>query len=334
MIAVAGKTPVFKTGEINGLVAFSKHKLSQNYKRGDGSYAQDSEYMIPLEQHPESYLAKFAVKPDQNSEIKLSARTYKNNIGGRDINSKTYMLESKYNPSKLVDLSLLMSHSKTSQIYDEDARLWTIQKASTKNTSNYLDIHNKSEINLAKNTDLTLKYGATYLKNNYLRTVPFEGNDIEAIRNLALSPAGTQETKSLYFNTELNWGIVSLTPEISYSHYKLTGISPACDSDDAVYCTIPEEVKINNKHNIVNPSIGLAVNMTDWLQPFARYYHTSRPVNVQEMFNTSRNGLTVNSNLRPEKAKTYELGLNISKDKLFTNNDIFGLKVIYFKGLY
>ncbi len=80
----------------------------------------------------------------------------------------------------------------------------------------------------------------------------------------------------------------------------------------------------------MNPSATLAFQVADWFQPFVSYKQTSRSPNVQEMFNTSRNGLSVNPFLKPESAKTYEIGFNIHQDNVLLNNDILGLKAVYF----
>ncbi|EIJ67456.1 TonB-dependent receptor domain-containing protein [Pasteurella bettyae] len=330
MIALAGKTGLLESGSISALVAGSKSSLDQNYRRGDGSHASDSGYMQGLKQHPESYLAKLAVKPNKDTEFKLSSRRYNNSIVGRDIDSKTHSFEAKYNPdSKWVDLSFLAAKTVTEQVYTDNAKLWTLEDATTQNKFITFDLKNTSRFELG-DFNGSVTYGGNIYRNKYERGIPEKNNDSGAIANAAFGPAGKQNINSLYLDSEFNYDILTLNAGLTYSRYNLKGYKPACDSDDAVYCMPAGAMNIDRKYTKVNPSVTLSLQVTDWLQPFVSYSETARAPNVQEMFNTSRNGLSVNPYLKPETAKTYEIGFNINKDNLLLDNDLFGMKVVYF----
>lgn len=330
MIALAGKTDVLESGSLGSLLAFSKSSISQNFRRGNGTMSTDSAYMQGLRNHPESYLGKIAFKPNKETEFKLSGRQYKNSLVGRNIDSSTYSLESSYNPqSDWVDVKLLTAVTQTTQDFHDDAKLWTLEDASTKNKMWMLDLNNTSRFEIGK-LATSFTYGLNLLHNKYSRLLPENVNDEGAINNAAFGPEGIQNINSLYLNSEFEYGIATLNAGIHYSRYQLKGHKPECDADDMDYCFPSFAFDVNKKHRAINPSATLSLQLTDWFQPFVSYKATSRSPNVQEMFNTSRNGLSVNPFLKPESAKTYEVGFNIHKDNLFLNNDIFGLKAVYF----
>ncbi|WP_176670388.1 TonB-dependent receptor domain-containing protein [Mannheimia granulomatis] len=330
MIALAGKTDVLSSGSLASLFAFSKSSISQNYRRGNGTMATDSAYMQGLKNHPESYMEKIAFKPNQDIEFKLSGRQYKNSLVGRNINSSTYSLESSYRPqSDWIDIKLLTAITKTKQDFHDDAKLWTLEDASTQNKMWMLDLNNTSRFEIGKFAT-SFTYGMNLMHNKYSRFVPKQTNDDGAIRNAAFGPEGTQNIHSLYLDSEFKYGIATLNAGIHYSRYQLKGYKPECDADDMDYCFPSFAFDVNKKHSAVNPSATLSLQLAEWFQPFVSYKETSRSSNVQEMFNTSRNGLSVNPFLKPEKAKTYEVGFNIHKDNLLLNSDLLGLKVVYF----
>ncbi|AGI31908.2 TonB-dependent receptor plug domain-containing protein [Mannheimia haemolytica] len=151
MLALAGKVDVLESGSLGSLLAFSKSSISQNYRRGNGTMATDSAYMQGLKNHPESYMGKIAFKPNQDSEFKLSGRQYKNSLVGRNIDSVTYSLESSYQPqSDWIDLKFLTAVTETKQDFHDDAKLWTLEDASTKNKMWMFDLNNTSRFESGK----------------------------------------------------------------------------------------------------------------------------------------------------------------------------------------
>lgn len=331
MVALAGRENLFETGAIDGLFAFSKHKITQNYKRGDGSRSEDSSYMNGLQQQPRSYLAKIGFKPNRETEIKLSIRDYHNNIVGREISGKTHSLEAKYHPNPYLNLALLASNSLTSQIYNKGATLWTLDDAATLNRARTLDLNNTSKFKFTGG-EFDLNVGVNLFYNKYVRTLPINegGNNSGAVANAAFAPQGKQKIRSFYVNGTLEAGIFSLKGGVTHSRYDLIGYKPACDVDDAIYCLPSWGLDVHRRYHAYNPSINLSAKVTNWLEPFVEYSRNSRAANVQEMFNTSRNGLSVNPYLRPEQAKTWQAGVNLTQSNLLKENDMLGVKVVYF----
>ncbi|WP_150539002.1 TonB-dependent receptor domain-containing protein [Actinobacillus vicugnae] len=331
MLAVAAKENLFETGSLSGLFALSKHKLTQSYTRGDGSRSEEASYLSGLEQQPRSYLAKIAFNPQQNSEFKLSRRVYHNNIGGREIANYTNAFEAKYAAHPWLNLHLLTSNAKTTQFYNQGATLWTLDDAATLNRAKTFDLHNNAKFDFG-HSKLDLTIGFNWFSNNYVRNLPVneKGNNSGAVANAAFAPQGKQKIKSLYWSGTLEAGIFSLKAGANHSYYRLTGNKPECDVDDAIYCVPSWQVNVDRKYHSIDPSVNLSAKVTAWFEPFVEYAKTTRAPNVQEMFNTSRNGLSVNPFLRPESAKTVQAGFNITQDQLFSSNDMLGLKVVYF----
>ncbi|PCI03006.1 MAG: ligand-gated channel [Hyphomicrobiales bacterium] len=95
-------------------------------------------------------------------------------------------------------------------------------------------------------------------------------------------------------------------------------------------------VNIDNSGDALLPTLMIAVQPTDWMQPFVKYSRSFRPPSVMESFingghaGSSINGYAPNPNLRPERAETYEYGVNISHDSLFLPDDAFRLKAVGF----
>ena len=61
--------------------------------------------------------------------------------------------------------------------------------------------------------------------------------------------------------------------------------------------------------------------------PFVSFARTHRMPNIQEMFFSQIGDVGVNTALKPEQANTYQLGFNVFKRNLLTDNDTLGLKV-------
>lgn len=100
--------------------------------------------------------------------------------------------------------------------------------------------------------------------------------------------------------------------------------------------TDPYNVQIDNSGSALLPSATIAIQPTDWFQPFVKYSKSFRSPSIMESFiNGGHGGMSVsnyapNPNLKPERAETYEFGVNISHDSLFFPDDAIRLKVVQF----
>jgi hemoglobin/transferrin/lactoferrin receptor protein len=87
------------------------------------------------------------------------------------------------------------------------------------------------------------------------------------------------------------------------------------------------------------PSATISFQPFDWLEPYVSYSKSLRPPTLTEAFMSGNftpfDGVGENSapnvNLRPERAETFEAGLNILKDDLFLKDDHLRLKLSAFR---
>ncbi|MCF8471032.1 MAG: TonB-dependent receptor [Parvibaculum sp.] len=86
------------------------------------------------------------------------------------------------------------------------------------------------------------------------------------------------------------------------------------------------------------PALKAEIAPVDWFNPYVSYSHSFRPPTVLEAFFTGGlpgegvgTNFAPNTELRPERARTFEVGTNVSLDGIFMSHDSFRLKVAAFK---
>lgn len=87
------------------------------------------------------------------------------------------------------------------------------------------------------------------------------------------------------------------------------------------------------------PSATISFRPFDWMEPYVSYSKSLRPPTLTEAFMSGAfspsdgvgRSVAPNVNLRPERAETFEVGLNIIKDNLFMNEDHLRLKFSAFR---
>lgn len=114
---------------------------------------------------------------------------------------------------------------------------------------------------------------------------------------------------------------------------------PSCDlwedpgGTDTVYDRYP--VEVDQSGGAWLPSATVAVKPFDWLQPFVSYSRTYRPPALTESLISGGHPFVPfenapNPNLKPERGETWEIGVNIAQDTIFTAEDSFRFKAVYF----
>ncbi|XWY21242.1 TonB-dependent receptor domain-containing protein [Bisgaard Taxon 45] len=79
-----------------------------------------------------------------------------------------------------------------------------------------------------------------------------------------------------------------------------------------------------------NYSVTLSAHLHDLFTPFISYAKSHRAPNIREVFFSSVGDYGVNTNLKPEKAKTIQFGINGYREKLLSEKDKLGYKVVYY----
>lgn len=332
MLALAGKTEAFsETGSVGALFAYAQRQIGSNYKRGDGTYAKENAYVKRMDQKPSSWLAKFELNPTETHRILFGGREYRSNIGGRDLINRNYSVKYHYTPeSDWVDLELLAARNDSIQRYDDDSSLWQLTDASTKNLSQYLNLKNSSYFSIW-NSDLTLTYGGGYFTNRYARKAQGINND-----NLAytpFSPSGKQQILSSFLSSKWKKDIYTLENNFTYTRSIFTGFKPDCGNVGkfTVPCFPRGAHNIKMVHYSVDPSVQLSAELSDWFAPFISASRSKRMPNIQEVFFNNENGGSMNPYLKPETAKTYQIGFNTFKQDWLSAHDQLGIKLLYYR---
>ncbi|WKS99846.1 TonB-dependent receptor [Gallibacterium salpingitidis] len=327
MLAFGAKHKLSNEGSLAAMFAYSGSKTQANYKRGDGSYSADNDYVRRLDQEPRSWLAKLEIKPNSEHNLLFSARDYKNNVGGRKTTNSAYGIEYNYNPSSLlVDVHVLAAYTKNAQLYNEDANIWVLSNGRTDNKSAYLEVDNTAKFTW-RDIHFATEIGASLLTNSYSKKAT--GVDQDNLDYTPFSPTGKQRLASLYLTNIATWHDWELTTGVTYTYGYVGGYKPACDGDD-VECFPYGAAQIKIKSQSLLPSVMLAWQKYDWFKPFISYSESSRLPNINEVFFNNQGAGSINPFLRPESAKTYQLGFNTEKENAFVDGDFLGLKLLGF----
>ncbi|TCK01690.1 hemoglobin/transferrin/lactoferrin receptor protein [Volucribacter psittacicida] len=332
MLAVGGKTTAFTdSGSIGAFFAYSQRDIGANYKRGDGRYAIENGYVKKMDQKPKSWLSKLEIKPNQQHRILFSGRSYVTNIGGRELDSKSYSLNYDYKPeSNWIDIELLASHTVNKQGYNDDSSLWQLTDASTSNKSDYLDLHNTSYLKWL-NSDWQWTVGLSYFNNDYARQA--KGINDDNLAYTPFSPSGKQRIYSAYSNLNWNKDIYDIDLGLVYSRSNFTGFKPACGitGGQLIPCIPMGAYNMDVTHYSLDPSIMFSLKLSDWFSPFVSYSRSTRMPNIQEIFFNNEEGASMNVGLRPEVANIYQLGFNTFKKNWLFDQDQLGLKLLYYR---
>ena len=296
-----------------------------NFKNGDGRW-----YPYDASQHPRGGLVKVNYAPDAEQTLELGGIFYDNAFrvesAGYDwqIKNQTYTLKYAYQPGdNLIDLKI-NAYANITDIkmasYDGSSSTVFDGRDGT-NTGLGLDVSNASKFDLGESVSLKFFYGAGINSDQY------KGND-----QRGANPNGQLIKSGVFNDTTLTWGILGLTAGMRYDYWSLDGKS--CPEPD-MYCT-PRP--ITRDGGDWNPKLGLTVDPAPWLQLYANYAHTMRPPTVSEMFYPGGHNfdgtlapIENNPNLRPERQKGFDIGVNLRGDGLLTAEDMGYLKVGYFK---
>ncbi|MGX5089000.1 TonB-dependent receptor domain-containing protein [Enterobacter sp. UPMP2052] len=327
MVTVAGKADPFDNGGLVGaLVGISGSRTYATFDNGGGRSSSEfiGEDVKYMRQEPRSQLYKLNFDPNPYHHIEFAGRNYQNVFTRRDITSDDYYLRYNFAPlTELIDFNLLASTSRAKQDYKPES-LYNFNNASTENKSNALDMSNTSRFRYA-DIDVAFLFGGKLMDTEYTRR--FE-QDNDTDRN-AFVPSGKQKISSLYTGLTLNKSIYQLDLNLNYTRSKVSGIKPACDANEK--CFPQGEATIDLDDKALNPSATLSAQVTPWLQPFVGWSRSSRAPNVQEVFFANEAGASMNPFLKPEKADTWQAGVNIVKEGLLTERDSFHMKALAYE---
>ncbi len=217
---------------------------------------------------------------------------------------------------------------------------------------------------------LTLNYGVEAFHDDGKTTVDYNViNATTGINESAgltgPNPTGTRDVASVFSTAKLeptDW--LTITGGLRYDWYRIEGVGsfvgfatkvhPGSDCAYEPYkssqaCTqfpgIPfawtdytkYDVDIDKSDGALLPSLTVAVEPWDGVQSFAKYAKTFRPPTLMEQLwggqhylGSSPVGFAPNVDLAAERADTFELGVNVSQDAIFSPDDKFRMKLVGF----
>ncbi|WP_122873615.1 TonB-dependent receptor domain-containing protein [Campylobacter showae] len=345
MGSVAAKKEFDGGQSLGVLFGYSGKKISQDYKIGGGGKIKDNDKDIDgdgmpdlptaldtdsLEQRPKSYLFKLEYDSEINKAI-LTYRRYSNYLAKRDITSDNYQLDYRFDPySDLIDINLLLSYNKIRQIYDKKARLaWAdLEKGMKfKNSSLVFDLSNTFLFDITDKLKFSSKLGINALNNEYKRITGDEA--YSTLRTAYPIPNGKQKIFNYYLDNSLEYDIFTFDANLNLVNWKTSGIKGKCLAGNP-YCSPQEAGDFKRKDTDLNYSLMASAKIDELFSPFISYERTTRPLNVQELFSSGSVYEDINTGLKPETAKTYQIGFNSHKHGIFSDDDVFGLKAVYY----
>jgi len=184
-----------------------------------------------------------------------------------------------------------------------------------------------------KNTSvLDTVYGN--VKVNYGISASFEDSEaqpysISPIPGLVFTSIGTNGERaiaSVYSNVgwePTEW--LKLATGISWETFRTRDKTPAA---------LANQSYPDLKGSALNPRASVIIEPWKGIQFFGQYQQGTRPPSLYENTNNPNFALVPNPDLKPEKARNIEVGLNILKDGLLQPSDNFRFKAAYFHNSY
>ncbi len=306
-----------------GVAAAISRRDSNNYKNGDGVEQPDTGQELT------SGLVKTEFGFGEDHKLSLGGVFYNNDFGAnsydQNVKNKTFTANYSYNPSDndLIDLHVNAYYNRLDMTYYNSlstGRPGASTGRSITDKGYGFDISNTSRFNLGE-VGVKWNYGVEYFRDNV------SGD------NTGVNPAdGRSSNGAVFTEATFSYGIVDLIGGLRYDFFNTSGSADtglANFGDGGLY-----DVDISKQR--LDPKITLAVNATDWLQPYVTYSQTMRAPTLQEtMLGGTHPGSTSvsflpNPALSPETQKGWEIGVNVKKDDLFLAGDTFRLKADYY----
>ncbi len=332
MGSFAGKYEFANGFKFGTLFGYSGKKIEQNYKVGGGDKKQLNDEKM-MRQSPKNRLFKLEFEGEKNRAI-FSYRNYDNHLAKRKINSDSYQLNYNFKQNNLIDIGLITAYQKSTQAFDKGASLgWFVLDKEgmmeSQNKAFSFDINNIAKLNILDNLYYEAKFGMSFLDNDYQRIT----NDKDwktFTTEFGLIPQGRQKIYNYYLNNYFLYDKFSLDANLNLQKFKLSGQKGECSSDN--YLCYPKEAgNLTLKDTNFNYSLLASLNLDTLFSPFLSYTKATRPLNVQEFFTSGAYDTNINTNLKPESAKTFQVGFNSFMHGLLSDDDTFGLKIIYYK---
>lgn len=179
---------------------------------------------------------------------------------------------------------------------------------------------------------LTTTYGVEYFHD-----------DVEAVNSAAVpdrgvNPSGTSSIGGLFADTRLHWGPAELTVGLRLDRYTIRGHGSVRANNPI---GLPEgPYTVDRDDTEFSPTLTLAVDATRWLRPYLTWSRSFRAPTINETLTGGNHPagpdaptqpFFPNPFLEPEVSTGWELGVDLHRDSLLTDDDRLRARVDYFR---
>jgi len=302
-----------------------------DYKNGDG------QRVTYTGQDLVSGLIKAQYEPDDTQKLNFGAVFYDNDFTAnsytQNVESRQYSVNYALTPSgnDWLDLRANVYRSDVTMRYDLAPTIpggGTAAGRIIRNLGNGFDLSNTSRFS----DTLRSTYGVEYFRDDY------------RVKNSAQVPGsgvngpGKSSIASIFTDTTLTFGPASVIAGLRYDRFTLKGSGSIAAGNPVGLPGGAYHVDRSDGH--ISPKLTIAIQASDWLQPYVSWGKSQRAPTVSETFiggdhppgaGAPPQRFFPNPFLKPEKMAGVEAGFNILGDGVFSADDIARLKVNYFR---
>ncbi|HHF3515418.1 TPA: TonB-dependent hemoglobin/transferrin/lactoferrin family receptor [Haemophilus influenzae] len=284
-------------------------------------------------------------KPSSGDIMRYGADiAWKRKLVYRDQKDKNYTLKYNYLPENnpWINLSTQFSYSKTTQ---NDTRpekappvfLGTLGNQSWITYSDLtFDINNTSTFNI-KSTRHELLFGLQWLKNTR-NTLMYDKSKVKkedynyGYFQPYYMPSGRQYTQALYLQDQITWKNIIFSTGVRYDHINNIGQKNFAPQYNDI--SVGQNYSQKN-YNGWSYYLGLKYDVNHYLSLFTNFSRTWRAPVIDEQYETqykqSSGPVTATSlNLEKEMINQTRVGVIITLNHLFQENDVFQFRTTYF----
>ncbi|MBP2233722.1 hemoglobin/transferrin/lactoferrin receptor protein [Sinorhizobium kostiense] len=298
-----------------------------NYDNGDG-------IEVPFtEEDLLSGLLKAEITPDKDHSFKFSAMSYDNDFFAnsyfQNVTNQTIGANYAYTPDNdLIDFRANAYYNRVRMKYDGNiSGAGAAQGRRITDTGTGFDVSNTSVFDLGE-VAVRSSYGVEYFQDDY------DVINSAAQPSGGVNGSGKNSTAGIFKTTTFTYGIVDLTAGLRYDRFTLDGSGSVVAGNPL---GLPAGTyNVDRSDGRLNPSITLAINATEWLQPYLTYAESSRSPTINETFVGGTHPGAIpqsffpNPFLDPEISRGWEVGANLNLDGILDAGDSFRLKANYF----
>jgi len=331
-----GDTQILATGARSGdwaVVAASSRRSPDDYKNGDRIKVASTRQDLV------SNLVKLQYRPDDSQLIKLNTVLYDNEFSANSYNqtikSGQYSLNYVFTPlnNDWIDLHANLYHSDVTMRYLSPMPSSGMGPPPLgigriiRNLGSGFDVSNTSYF--AEN--IRSNYGVEYFYDDY------RVKNSTATPERGVNGPGKSSIAGVFSETTTIIGPVSAIAGLRYDRFTLKG-NGSIKAPNPV--GLPAGTyRINRSDGAFSPKLTVALQATDWLQPYLSWGKSQRAPTISETFVGGSHppmggppqNFFPNPFLKPEKMSGYEIGMNVISDSLLLNDDMLRLKVNYYQ---